>query len=282
MKFEVFAALCVPVFFLVSCSTGSPVAEKDLVRYELKGDVASMRTIPYKVDSVQGGYKAAEIDPMANNIYVEFNRNGMVTLLRRYNRECVPVSAQTSVYDGNGHIKESILEKESGEVIEKTVYGYKRGKLDYMRVTDGMDSLKKYEEYDYSDRDSLKVLFSLREGKPSGYRMMAYDGSGRNTANVIYNVKGKKLSEFRIYYDSCGRKDSIYSDNLFFGKMSTTMDYDDSDMCSEMVMAGENNTMTLTFEYVLDDRGNWTEKRTYRDGSVLPVKIEKREITYFS
>lgn len=281
MKSEVLAAMFVPAFFLSSCSTGTPVTEPDLVRYELKGDVASMRTIPYKVDSVQGGYTATEIDPMANNIYVEFNKDGMVTLLRRYNREGMPVSVQTSVYDGNGHIKESILEKESGEVIEKTSYEYKRGKLDYMRVTDGTDSLKKYEQYDYSNKDSMKVEFSLREGKPSGYRMMAYDGSGRNTANVIYNVKGKKLSEFRIYYDSCGRKDSIYSDNLFFGKMSTTMDYDDADMCSEMVMAGENNTMILTFEYVLDDRGNWTEKKTYRDGSSIPVKIEKREIVYF-
>lgn len=281
MKFEVLAALCVPAFFLYSCSTGTPVAEPDLVRYELKGDVASMRTIPYKVDSVQGGYSATEIDPMANNIYVEFNGDGMVTLLRRYNREGKPVSVQTTVYDGNGRVKESLLEKTSGEVLEKTAYEYKGGRLDYMKVTDGADSLKKYEEYDYSDKDSTKVVFSLREGKPSGYRMMAYDADGRNTANVIYNMKGKKLSEFRIFYDAAGRKDSIYSDNLFFGKMSTTMDYDDSDMCSEMVMAGENNTMTLTFEYILDDRGNWTEKKTYRDGSAIPVKIEKREIVYF-
>lgn len=281
MKFKVIAALCVPAFFLSSCTSGTQVAvESDMLRYELHGDVASVRSVPYKVDSVQGGYTASEIDPMANNIYAEFNRDGMITLLQRFNREDKPVSVQKSVYDNRGMLRESVLEKNSGEVLEKTVYEYRSGRIAAMTVRDGMDSLKKYEKYDYSDKDSVRVDYSLKEGKPSGHRMLAYDSDGRNTANVIYNVKGMKMSEFRLTYDSLGRRKSIYSDNLFFGKMNSVMTYDDSGMCSELVMEGENNRMVLTFEYVLDGKGNWTEKRTFRNGSAIPVKIEKREIHY--
>ena len=60
----VMAALAV-----VSCNSWSPVQETDASKYELKGNVASFRTISYKVDSTADGYRVGAVDPMSQNIY---------------------------------------------------------------------------------------------------------------------------------------------------------------------------------------------------------------------
>ena len=118
-----------------------------------------------------------------------------------------------------------------------------------MPRTAAEDSLKKYEVYRYFGDDSIKVDYSFKEDQPAGYRIMTYDERGYNTGNIMYSLKDKKLSEFRMSYDSTGRRDSVYSDSMLFGK-------------------------------TLDSRGNWIERLTYQDGGTIPVKIEKREIKY--
>jgi len=149
-----------------------------------------------------------------------------------------------------------------------------------MRVTDAEDSLKKYEVYRYFGDDSIKVDYSFKEDQPAGYRIMTYDERGYNTGNIMYSLKDKKLSEFRMSYDSTGRRDSVYSDSMLFGKMESSMEYDDKGFCSDMVLSGEARTTVFRFERTLDSRGNWIERLTYQDGGTIPVKIEKREIKY--
>ena len=271
----VMAALAV-----VSCNSWSPVQETDASKYELKGDVLSLRSIPYTVDSAAEGFKAGEIDPMANNVYIEFNSDGNATLLRRFNRHGDMVSEQRSLYNSKGQLLETETVSSSGELLEKAVYEYKNGRIYSMRATDGMDSLKKYEVYKYYGTDSIRVDYSFKEDKPAGYRIMTYDDRGYNTGNIMYSVTGRKLSEFKMRYDSQCRRDSVYSDNMLFGKMESRMEYDDNGFCSAMTISGRANTVSIHFELTLDSHGNWIERLTYQDGSAVPTKIERREIRY--
>lgn len=274
-------SVCLYALVLASCSTSwSPVMETDTDKYELRGDVVSMRSIPYKVDSTEDGYKLGELDPMGNNIYVEFNEDGNATLLRRYNRKGKVASMQTSKYDEAGRIQETELVSSSGDLLEKTVYTYRRGRMSTMKVTDGMDSLKKYEEYEYFAPDSVRVYYSFKENRPAGHRIMTYNDCGLLTGNMMYSTNGKMLSEFRMTYDESGRRDSIYSDNMLFGKLSTKMEYDGNGFNSSLTMSGEARTTVLRFDYKLDAHGNWIEKTTWQDDGAIPVKVEKREIEY--
>lgn len=281
LRFATAVAAGLSALAVVSCNSWAPVQETDASKYELRGNVASFRTISYNVDSTADGYRAGAVDPMSQNIYVEFNKDGNATLLRRFNKEGKEVSEQTSVYNEKGQLLESELVSAAGELLEKTVNTYKRGRLHSMKVTDGMDSLKKYEVYEYFGNDSIKVYYSFKdEDTPSGYRIMTYDERGNNTGNVMYSSKDKKLSEFRMHYDDMNRRDSVYSDNMLFGKLESLMEYNDKGFCSGMTLAGEARATVLRFEHTLDSQGNWTERLTYQDGGTIPTKIERREIKY--
>ena len=142
LRFATAVAAGLSALAVVSCNSWAPVQETDASKYELRGNVASFRTISYKVDSTADGYRAGAVDPMSQNIYVEFNKDGNATLLRRFNKEGKEVSEQTSVYNEKGQLLESELVSAAGELLEKTVNTYKRGRLHSMKVTDGMDSLK--------------------------------------------------------------------------------------------------------------------------------------------
>lgn len=274
------AAACLAAFPLASCSSWAPAPETDASRYELKGDVKSMKLLTYSVDSTAEGYVAGAYEPSLNNAYVEFNSDGNTVYMNRFDKTGNPSSVETSEYNAKGQIMQTEQVSASGELLEKTVYTYKGGRLHTMKVTDGTDSLKKYEEYEYFPKDSVKVYYQFTEGKPAGYRIMTYDDRGNNTANVMFTQTGKKLSEFIMTYDSLGRKTSVISDNMLFGKLESNMSYDDNGMCSAMTLSGDSGSMDLRFEFTLDSHGNWIERVSYQDGASRPIKIEKREIVY--
>ena len=220
MKISALSSAIALAFLAVSCGPKSaPVSETDLEKYELKGPVASVRSTSYKVDSTaKKPYKVAEVEASSNNVYVEFNDFGMATRLERFNRAGKVVSIQESEYNENGQITRSCITNPEGDVMETTVYKYKRGRLAEMTTTDAQDSLKKHEVYKYYDRDSVVATFSYKEDKTAGRRVSKYDENGYNYATVTYSNKDKVLSEFLMEHDEAGRNIAINSENVFFGK----------------------------------------------------------------
>ncbi|MBO8473472.1 MAG: hypothetical protein IAB81_07600 [Bacteroidetes bacterium] len=270
------AAAASLMLLAVSCNQTGPEPQKDVVKYELKGDVLSVRSVPYVVDSAGN----ETIEASMNNIYAEFNDFGMITLLQRFNKEGKMVSEEKSLYNERGQILESQIVSADGATVEKTVYVYKRGRLATMTVTDAQDSLKKHEVYKYYGKDSVKAVFSYKEGKTAGRRIMKYDENGFNTENVTYSDKNKVLSSFVLGYDEAGRNVSIESENIFFGDLDSDMTYDENGFRSSLTMKGKQAETVFTFKFRLDSLGNWIERATYKNGSENPIRIERREIEY--
>lgn len=282
MKISALSSAIALAFLAVSCGPKSaPVSETDLEKYELKGPVASVRSTSYKVDSIaKKPYKVAEVEVSSNNVYVEFNDFGMATRLERFNRAGKVVSIQESEYNENGQITRSCITNPEGDVMETTVYKYKRGRLAEMTTTDAQDSLKKHEVYKYYDRDSVVATFSYKEDKTAGRRVSKYDENGYNYATVTYSNKDKVLSEFLMEHDEAGRNIAINSENVFFGKLDSEMKYNEDGFRSEMLMKGKSAETVFRFEYELDANGNWTKKITYKDDAERPIRIEMRKIEY--
>lgn len=282
MKISALSSAIALAFLAVSCGPKSaPVSETDLEKYELKGPVASVRSTSYKVDSTaKKPYKVAEVEASSNNVYVEFNDFGMATRLERFNRAGKVVSIQESEYNENGQITRSCINNPEGDVMETTVYKYKRGRLAEMTTTDAQDSLKKHEVYKYYDRDSVVATFSYKEDKTAGRRVSKYDENGYNYATVTYSNKDKVLSEFLMEHDEAGRNVAINSENVFFGKLDSEIKYNEDGFRSEMLMKGKTAETVFRFEYELDANGNWTKKITYKDDAERPIRIEMRKIEY--
>lgn len=276
----VMAAACVQLLSVSSCVTWSPAPERDIIRYELSGDVASVRTVTFGLDSTVGGYVTGSMQASTNNGYVEFNEDGMITLLERTGKNGNTVSTLRNTYNQGGKKISSVLTSASGEVLETERYEYRGGHLQSMTQKDGSDSVKKSEVYEYYGKDSVKTVFTYGDGdEPDGYRIQEYDEDGNNVRTVTYSKNGKKISEFLMRYDSLGRRSGMDSESLFFGKMSTEMTYGDNGFCSLLKMRGENgNEMELSFSFKTDSCGNWTQRVLSQDGK--PTKVEVREITY--
>lgn len=269
------------LFLASSCNnTPGPAPQPDMVKYELKGNVASVRSIPYTVDSTEAGYEIAGVEASMNNVYVEFNESGMATRLERYNKEGGLLSTQETAYNPDGQISEVITKTADGIVVERSVYEYRRGRLAEMTTTDERDSLKKHEVYEYFGRDSVIAVFSYKEGKEAGHRVMKYDAVGNNTENITYSIKDKVLSSFKLEYDEAGRNTAIESENIFFGNLDTRFTYDENGLRTSLLMKGERAETLFTFKLTLDSAGNWIERVTYKDDSLIPVRVDKREIKY--
>lgn len=218
---------------------------------------------------------------MAFNIYMELNGDGNATLLRRYNSKGEPLSEETSTYNGDGQLKESrLVSVSTGELAEKTVCIYRKGRLYTKTVTDASDSIKKNEVYEYFGNDSIRMTCTFKGDTPSLYNILSYDGNGKLTSNIMYSMEGKKLTEFKMMYDSLGRRDSVYSDSFLFGKMGNKVKYNDNGNCVAITFSGEGGRNEMRFDLKLDSCGNWIEKYTYKNGGTIPVRIEKREIKY--
>ena len=276
-NYRISAAVLLMSLADVSCGRWAPEQEQDLSKYALKGNVASIRTIPYSVDSLDG---TRSMMTSADNIYAEFNRDGMTTLLRTFNSKGKQTGETVSEYAPDGRILSSETRGASGELREREVYSYRGGRLYSTLQTDGDDSLRKYEEYEYFAPDSVRITFSYKDGKTAGNRLMVYDSEGNNVRTVIRSLT-RQMSEFNIEYDSLGRRSVVDSDNMLFGKLRSEMVYDENGLCVKQLMAGDRGDLTLVFKYRLDSLGNWVVRETYHDNAAWPVKIDEREIKYF-
>ncbi|HIZ85102.1 MAG TPA: hypothetical protein IAC04_01235 [Candidatus Coprenecus stercoravium] len=272
----IFAAALLPV----SCtSSWTPAVEPDFLKYELSGPVASMRTVPYTVDSVSG--EMSGIDITAENTYVEFDRDGRITLQRYYNSKNEHVADMRHIYDADGHMTGSVRTSALGSVLESSVRRYSGDRLMSERFTGEDDSLKKYEEYRYYAPDSVVMEFSFKEGKPAGQRVMEYDSVGRVISSVT-RAGGGVMSDMTFAYDSVGHRILVASNSVFMGELSVSSEYDDMGFCVSSEIDGQRGKMRLRFEHELDSLGNWTVRRTYRDSSPTPVRIELRTLTYYA
>mgnify|MGYP003209210429 CR=1 FL=1 len=270
---------CLPLLLLGSCRAWSPAPEADMLKYELKGDVASMKNTVYKLDSTAGGYVASGIEASMSNIRVEFDTAGRTAVLEHFNRSNQLTAKEVYKYNQDGQPVSKTVVLDDGTVKERTDYSYRRGRLQSITVTDGKDSLVKHEDYIYFGRDSVKSEFSFKGDTVSGYRVTRYDSLGRNIGSVTYSARDNSvIGRMSIMYDSLGRRKSITSDDIFFKNLESRMSYGDNGFCSAMEMEGRGGRVEMRYSFKTDTAGNWTERVTYRDGS--PVRVEVREISY--
>lgn len=268
-----------PVLLLSSCRAWTPASVPDMLKYELRGDVASMRNIVYRLDSTADGYVASGIEASMSNVYVEFDAAGRLTLLRHFNRNNQPVGEEVYIYNECGlPVTKSVVQAD-GTLKEKSGYRYRRGRLHSVTVTDGADSLVKYEEYEYFGRDSVRIAFSFGGDTVNGYRIVKYDNMGRDTSSVTYTARGNSIiGSVSVMYDSLGRRSQVRTDDMFFNEIVSRMSYGADGFCSGLELTGRGRASELTYAFKTDSAGNWTERVTYRDG--IPIRAEVRNISY--
>ncbi len=153
---------------------------------------------------------------------------------------------------------------------------------------DGSGRIIEVKYYEQGKLNARRVF----EYTPTGFETIYYRGNGKS----VYAKKGNDFAEVRSLpisgkLDKDGRVISKTETVPFVGKSTTYYTYNQN---GDLVRKGNktnigNNVVgTLRssesgyrYEYTYDNHGNWTEKRTYKDGK-LQKEYEVREIIYKS
>ena len=122
-------------------------------------------------------------------------------------------------------------------------------------------------------------------GKQDSY----YDSLKTNEYGIVYSgiqhfMSGKVKSSFDMKYDGAKFTGGTAKDSTgkitYTGSVKNNDKGDPSEETSTTDEKGVSKTEVVTYKYVLDDKGNWTQRTTVNDKG-KDTKIVKRTITYF-
>ena len=199
------------------------------------------------------------------------------------NGAAVPLSRET--YDGTGRLVESVV--------------YLRGEVDATstyRVDEEGTRLERIVRPGGPRRTRLRPLAAKRpeavfdaEGAEVRAHAMTYNSAGRLIGVMTYpgeSIRGvSPIARLQIRPDRNGRPMEIISYGGWPIRITgrRTFVHGPDGLPTESVQYGPNNLdpRKSTYEYTLDERGNWTERRETRlEEGVAATEVLRRKITY--
>lgn len=248
-------------FFAVTCNdndqTDATPKNSDLIQQNLKGKIQHLEEEPYKVDSIG---KVRELDSCCIEIS-DFDEKGYLT---RYHTK-----------DGNQAIKDDFTytRHENGLMKGwvKATDGKKKASLSIQLTKDGRygdgqsyDSTGKMDAYYTNVKDNeYNLVTEIKKYKPDS--TLEFSWSHMYDKNIWVSTT-KTDSSGKIVVSRKAKNDEkgniIELTRIDVKKDSTT-------------------TRVTTYKYdSYDEEGNWTQRTEYNDKG-RPVKIVKRNITYY-
>ncbi|MDR1887625.1 MAG: hypothetical protein LBQ70_06885 [Prevotellaceae bacterium] len=211
----------------------------------------------------------------------------------------------TFVFNKSGLKTEETYAAPSGEVLYRGVFTYSSsGELAEEKVNNfeyNRNFVKKYIgtptditvniEFE-SETPRVHEKYTLNSKKQVTQRVDYDNGEPFRTLKYSYNSSGMLQSEtqqmpgatinFKYTYNNRGLPETKTEVNAA-GKILHTQSYTyntNGNVVTETTSySGDPQKLTLSYKYVLDSVGNWTEKQEYMDGHLFSVTT--REISYF-
>ena len=246
------AAIC-----LFSCKTEEKkeTVYNDLLIDNLKGDVLTVESTPYKVDSLG---KTGEMDSCCVTLE-EYDSKGYIIKITEKEKSGKIKSGTNFTHFDNGLMKE----------IVNTNDGKPSGKL-----TIELDSSGKYHSaIHYDSAGKMDVFYKELEQDKYGNVIKGNEYKPDSTLKQSWNNKYK--DQFFVggeTTDSSGK--SIYTSEIKLNDKGDRISFSSTSMEKDSTVK-----KSYTYEYgAYDDKGNWTERTEMKNGK--PSKVIKRSITY--
>src|SRR5690242_8766697 len=257
MKKIIFPVAIVLVFFACNQKPKQYAKNADVLADNLNGHVQQTVSTDYKVDS-------------SGNIG---DRDSCCIVTAKYDEKGYITEFDTDDKAGENKQKETFQHDDNGAM--KDLKNTKNGKVE-STISIEIDSAGNYKiAHEYDSTNKLKFIYT--DIKQNDYGQLT--GMKKFTADSILN--GTMVSNFN---------NSIFTGNEerdSTGKIiySSTVKLDDKNNVVERDTKSVTNDSTINkvvkYKYdSFDDHGNWTQ-RTEMDENGKPVKITKREITYY-
>lgn len=185
-------------------------------------------------------------------------------------------------FNKNGNRVEDLEFDANNNLFKKNSYENTDGKRQKLVITDAKAKLIKTVIYTYNEKGLLENDQSYDAGgKPEKTLIYVYDDKGLLRENYSYLKAGEFEMKYSHIYDYKGNIDKT----LCFtegGNLVEERQYkynENGQVISELVKNELGEILkSTTFQYVTDNKKNWTEKTVLVDKH--PVNLIKREIVY--
>ena len=247
------------VLFLISCNEKKQEVSKnaDVLVDNLKGKVEQTTETDYKVDS---SGKMGEQDSCCI-VNAKYDEKGYILSYSSEDKNGANKESEVFTHNDNGTMK-SIKNTKNGKPVSSiSIQTDKDGKYTTAQESDSMNKLSSYYT-DLSEND-YGQLTSLRKFKA--------DSTLESSMTSTYDKQIFKGNEVK---DSVGKV--TYSSTVKLDDKNNVIE-----RATKTVTKDSTINKVITYKYTsFDDKGNWTE-RTETDENGRPVKVTKREITYY-
>ncbi|MEO6893906.1 MAG: hypothetical protein ABI136_02665 [Ginsengibacter sp.] len=243
----------------ISCNQNKQEYSKnaDVLADNLKGNVQQTVATDYKADS---SGKMGEQDSCCV-LTTKYDEKGYVTEYDSDDKSGKNKEVGTLSHDENGNMKDMKNTKNGNAVSSITVLTDSAGKYSLAKEYDSANHLKFY----YTD------ISQNEYGQLTGMKKHNADSSVSGMMVSKYNNSILTDQEVK---DSTGKV--IYSSNMKFDDKNNVVENDSKNITKDSTV---NKVIKYKYDSS-DDQANWTQ-RTELDENGKPVKIVKREITYY-
>jgi hypothetical protein len=179
----------------------------------------------------------------------------------------------------------------SGELVEENTNNYEYNKKFVKKFVSASNGIVVNIEYE-SETPRVHEKYTL-DSKNKVIQKVDYDhGELFRTFNYAYNSSGQLQSEtqqmqgssinFKYSYNTKGlldKKTEVSTSGKVLHTQSYIYDKNGNVLTEVTSYADDPQKLTLSYRYVIDATGNWTEKQEFMDGNLFSVTT--REISYF-
>lgn len=288
-----FIALLAILFILslggCSKSTATPINEtmNDLQKYNIKGNVSEIRVVTYEPINSANGIVAGEKQKYGENSLFKFNEHGYEYIVYREDG-----TSKFFLYDEDNKLTSqaevSWDEKKNNYTINsEKKFRYANGFLcvdNYNDYIDGENILTVY----CNDGDKITNTITYKSGAVSSETEYIYE-NGEKKEEIIHrylNLRNGLVDTmiFHYFYQD-GFVCKVKSSN----RISEEIRNDKHDIVETIncKIAETNSTYNVPghflYEYEYDEHDNWikrTEWKKMEDGTLTPLSITTRDITY--
>lgn len=264
--------------FFVSLISLAQNKKTDFELENLKGNVKSIRTIPYVATSIGNSVEKGEIyrgdAPIYKNTLVTYDK-GMQTDYRAYS----PNGDLKEHYQYNFDHRGNKIERIEYDIYENPFYIRTFTLDDKDRVIQTNICVASGDfciiniYYDYTEPKTKKITVETDEGDIKESYKIVYDDKGNTISEEKFDNTGKRIEYFTCSYDN---KNNLVEKK---SKQTCSYKYNDHNDCIEEKTSKSEKLQKKTFEYTYDKHNNWISKVEYIDGKASV--ITEREISYY-
>jgi hypothetical protein len=248
--------------------------ENKLSDFGLRGNVSSIIEREYQIVNYDYNSKQEE-----RRAVFTFNKDGAKTEEKYIN------TSGEVLYHG------IFIYSPSGELVEERANNAEYKKKFVKRYSAATDGISVDIEYESESPYTLEKY--ILDSRKKVIQKIDYDHREVfRTFTYTYNASGMLQSEtqqmpgtninFKYTYDSKGwlnKKTEVDASNKVLHTQTYTYDKNGNVLSEVTSYTGDPKKLTLSYKYVIDPAGNWTEKQEYMDEKLF--SLTTREISYF-